>query len=78
MSSNRIIVFHSWASLRLKENHFSNLGEKNVTNNRCSLKKVKPLLADKLIYKKRIKLLENSKNLKTDTEATKAQFSYIV
>ena len=49
----------------------SNLGEKNVTDNRRFWKTVKPLLSDKLAHKETIKLSKYGEIVKTDMETAK-------
>ena len=62
---------------KLGKEPYSNLDEKNATDNRRLWKTVKPLVSDNLTYEKRINLSENGKLLKADTEIAKTQFSYI-
>ena len=55
---------------KTKTQHYSNLDEKNVTDNKAFWKKVKPFLSDRIMYKGKITLIEEDEIVSNDEETT--------
>ena len=56
---------------KTKKEHYQNLDEKNVIDNKRFWKTVKPLLADKSVSREKINLTENEKLLTSECEIAK-------
>ena len=50
--------------------HYSNLDEKDVTDNKAFWKKVKPFLSDRIMYKGKITLIKEDEIVSNDEEKT--------
>ena len=72
-NENRKKVFETteyYVSLlrRIKKNYYSNLNEKNITDNKKFWKAVTPFLSDEVLPTERIALIENDKIIFNDNE----------
>ena len=56
---------------KTKKEHYQNLDEKNVIDNKRFWKTVKPLLTDKSVSREKINLTENEKLLTSECEIAK-------
>ena len=55
-------------SRRIKKSYYSNLNEKNITDNKKFCKTITPFLSDKVLPTERITLIENDKIVNNDNE----------
>ena len=55
-------------SRRIKKSYYSNLNEKNITDNKQFCKTITPFLSDKVLPTERITLIENDKIVNNDNE----------
>ena len=53
---------------RIKKNYYSNINEKNITDNKKFWKTVTPFFLDKILSNEKITLMENDKVINNDNE----------